>query len=211
MLFRFLLALLFFPIFLSAQKTKLKEIYFYNSSQVSKAYFVLKRNKLIKHGVYKSYFENGKIKETGIYDFNLKVGDWTAFNHYGLPKKYKTYEKGKLVKQRQTGIWEEIYKGGKVIKRYDHDKKEQLETTFVIQPDFPKIARKNNIQGVVEIELMINEDCKIGVINLTKSLGWGCDEAALKAIRELVVLIQKYDRNRCTGIRQIIPVHFKIE
>ena len=142
MLFKFLLALLFFPIFLSAQKTKLKETYFYNSSQVSKAYFVLKKNKLIKHGPYKSYFENGKIKETGIYEFNLKVGDWTEFNNYGVPKKYKTYEKGKLVKQRKTGIWEKIYEGGKIIKRYDHDKKEQLETTFIIQPDFPKVARK---------------------------------------------------------------------
>ncbi len=211
MMVRCLLVLLFFPIFLFAQKTKLKEVYFYNSPQLSKAYSVLKKNKLIKHGAYKSYFENGKIKETGIYEFNLKVGEWIEFNNYGEPQKYKTYKKGKLEKQRKTGIWEKFYEGGKVIKRYDHDKEEQLETLFVLQIEFPRIARENNIQGVVEIGLVIDEDCEIKEINIVKSLETDCDEAALNAIRKLAELIQKYDKTKCTGIKQVIPVHFKIE
>ena len=98
-MFRLLLLLIFFPIILFSQKTKLKETYFYHSTQLSKAYFVLKKNKNIRHGTYKSYFENGKIKETGIYEFNLKVGEWIEFNNYGKPKKYKTYKKGKLKEQ----------------------------------------------------------------------------------------------------------------
>ena len=73
------------------------------------------------------------------------------------------------------------------------------------------MLEKNNIQGVVEIELVIDTDCKIEVIHVVKSLGWGCDEAALKAIRQLAELIKKYDTTRCTGIKQVIPVHFKIE
>lgn len=197
----------FFPTFLFSQKTKLKEIYFYNSTQLSKPYFVLKKNKHIRHGVYNSYFEDGKIIEAGIYEFNLKVGEWIEFNNYGTPKKYKTYKKGKLEQEQKTGIGEKIYEGGKVIQRYDNDKKEQLEIAFVIRSYFPKIAIENNVQGIVEIELVIGIDCEIEKINVAQSLGRGCDETALKAISKLAELI----KNRCTGIKQLIPVHFKIE
>ena len=96
----------------------------------------MNKNEYIRHGAYKSYFENGKIKETGVYEFNLKVGEWIEFNNYGEPKKYKIYKKRKLEQERKTGIWKKNYEGGKVIKRYDHDKKEELETAFVIHPDF---------------------------------------------------------------------------
>lgn len=53
--------------------------------------------------MYKSYFENGKIKETGIYEFNSRIGDWTEFNNSGKPKKYKVYKKGKLEEVNKTG------------------------------------------------------------------------------------------------------------
>lgn len=76
---------------------------------------------------------------------------------------------------------------------------------------FPKIARENNVQGIVEIELVIGTDCEIETINIAKSLGWGCDETALKAICQLAELVKKYDTTRCTGIKKVIPVHFNIE
>ncbi|MFK7982820.1 MAG: energy transducer TonB [Saprospiraceae bacterium] len=77
--------------------------------------------------------------------------------------------------------------------------------------EFPEIARKSNIQGIVEVGLVISKNCEIEEINITKFLGADCDKTVLKAIRLLAELIKKYDTTRCTGIRQIIPVHFKIE
>ena len=55
--------------------------------------------------------------------------------------------------------------------------------TIIFCPDFPKIVLKNKMEGVVEIELVINEDCVIEVINITKFLEGSCEEAALKIIR----------------------------
>lgn len=72
-------------------------------------------------------------------------------------------------------------------------KKEGPETVFITRSDFPKIVRENNLQGIVEIELIIDNDCEIEVINFFKSLvGTVCDEVALKVIRKLVELIRKY-------------------
>lgn len=224
-----------FPILLFAQKTKLKKAYHYKSDQLKESYFVLKKNKNLKHGLYQSYHKNGKLKEYGFYENNrkigewklfyeseepkeigcyennLKIGEWKTFNLNGNPKILRTYKKGKKRSEKKVGIWETTYERGQVIKRFDYDNGVELKPFIRIPIDYPAEAREKNIQGTVEIELTLNKNCVVQKLEVVKSVGYGCDEAAFKSIQKLAELIAQYDKTECTGIKRTIPVHFKLQ
>lgn len=49
---------------------------------------------------------------------------------------------------------------------------------------FPEKALENNIAGVVIIELTITPDGRPGHLKVIKSLGYGCDEEAVRLVKE---------------------------
>lgn len=49
--------------------------------------------------------------------------------------------------------------------------------------EYPELARKNGTQGTVIIKVHVNEKGQILDTKVFKSLGDGCDEAAVKALR----------------------------
>lgn len=200
-----------FPIYVMAQKTKLKEVYFYKSKQLKQVYWVLKKNKNIRSGWYKSFYENGVLKEEGKYEQNLKTGKWREFNTEGILNRIKDYKKGKKLIDKKVGVWIKSYESGQVIKRYDYDTGQALETLFSVFIKYPNSARDNNIQGVVKIGLILDLDCNIEKISIVKSLSGDCDESALVSIRKMAELIKKYDQTKCTEIERIISVHFRLD
>lgn len=50
--------------------------------------------------------------------------------------------------------------------------------------NYPENAKENNIEGDVELTVQINSDGSIGDILIAKSLGYGCDEEAVRLVRE---------------------------
>lgn len=50
---------------------------------------------------------------------------------------------------------------------------------------YPELARKNSIEGRVEILVTISDEGKILEAKIVKSLGFGCDEAALAVVRDM--------------------------
>jgi TonB family protein len=50
---------------------------------------------------------------------------------------------------------------------------------------YPREARKNGIEGKVVIQFIIHEDGTPGNFEIIESLGYGCDEAALKAFQSM--------------------------
>jgi TonB family protein len=49
---------------------------------------------------------------------------------------------------------------------------------------YPEEARKNNIQGNVRIEFMVMPDGQLTGFSIKKGLGFGCDEEALRLVKE---------------------------
>ena len=50
---------------------------------------------------------------------------------------------------------------------------------------YPELARKNGIEGRVEVLVTISDEGKILEAKIVKSLGFGCDEAALAVVRDM--------------------------
>jgi protein TonB len=49
---------------------------------------------------------------------------------------------------------------------------------------YPEIAKRTNIEGKVYLLIYVNENGGVDDVKVIKSLGGGCDEAAVKAIKE---------------------------
>lgn len=50
--------------------------------------------------------------------------------------------------------------------------------------EYPDIAKKANIQGKVYLLVMVNEKGGVDDVKVIKGLGAGCEEAAVKAVKE---------------------------
>mgnify|MGYP002864941707 CR=1 FL=1 len=50
---------------------------------------------------------------------------------------------------------------------------------------YPKLARENSVEGRVELMLLVSAEGKILSAKVVKSLGFGCDEAALAVVGEM--------------------------
>ena len=50
---------------------------------------------------------------------------------------------------------------------------------------YPNTARRNNIQGRVIVQFVVNEDGAISDCKIIHGIGGGCDEEALKVIKDM--------------------------
>ncbi|MDR9415889.1 MAG: TonB family protein [Gracilimonas sp.] len=60
--------------------------------------------------------------------------------------------------------------------------------------DYPEYAKRVGIQGIVEVEFTVTETGKVLNPVIVKSLGYGCDDAVLKAIQ-----MQRYQPGKRAG------------
>lgn len=72
---------------------------------------------------------------------------------------------------------------------------------------YPPAAAANNIHGTVYVEAFIDELGTVRKISLLKGLGYGCDQAAINAVKWT-----KFDAGQKHGVpvkvRMTIPIHF---
>jgi protein TonB len=80
---------------------------------------------------------------------------------------------------------------------------------------YPAIARENGIEGQVVIQFVVDKDGSINDINLVRNLEGGCGEAALKVVKGMNNLPQKWtpgkQRGRAVKVKYTLPVKFKLE
>jgi TonB family protein len=208
----FLLVVIFMsPLILYSQKIKLKKVMYINTEILKQEYQILKKKRYIKNGYYKSYYKNGQLEENGSYENNKRIDTWTNYNIKGEINRIRVYNFGKLVSDKKIGIWEEFLENGQVVKRFDHDKNKALRTIINIQIKYPPLAREHGIEGVVKIKIELSEDCKIIEMKIIKALSKDCDNEALRAVEKFAKLMERYDKDNCQIIDEIIPVKFKLE
>lgn len=81
---------------------------------------------------------------------------------------------------------------------------------FVMQtkPVYPETAKRSNIDGVVLLQVDIDATGKIMNVVVVQSLGFGCDEAAVKALKEST-FTPAYEGTEPVPVRITIPYRFK--
>lgn len=80
---------------------------------------------------------------------------------------------------------------------------------------YPAIARENGIQGNVVLEFVVGKDGKIEGIKLLRDLEGGCGEAALKVIKGMNSLPQRWTPGKQQGrpvkVKYTLPIKFRLQ
>lgn len=202
-----LVLLLVIPFLLNAQKLKLITKKFLNSNVVKMEYTVLKNKKHIKHGDFKTYFENGQIKKLGVYNHNKKEGDWKEYDYHGKLKRLKKYEGKKKISDEKYGVWKEVGKNGKLY-FYDYDKNERIIPPIPIPVTYPRAAREEGISGVVKVKVKLDKTCQIQELKIVNSLRSDFDQEAIKGVKKYIDQLTYYEDD-CKEFDQILTIEFK--
>jgi TonB family protein len=73
---------------------------------------------------------------------------------------------------------------------------------------YPDEALKNNIKGQVIVEFIITEDGSTTDFKIVKSLGYGCDEEAVRVLKLLPDWVPGYQRGRAVRTKFKLPITF---
>ena len=176
-------------------------------------YYVLKTDHSVKQGAYIKRNSYNEIVAEGFYKNDLKDSIW---NGYAWGHKLKN--SGKYKNGFKTGIWSFYdYKGvlelkfdfseNKIIFFKPEEKNKEIDNI-----KYPIKAQENSIMGSVEITLTIDKNGKASNYRITKRIGGGCDEEALRVVQ---LIPQKWYPGKYKGesvsVDYVIPVSYKLE
>lgn len=187
-----IITLLFFVINFGVSGQSTKKITIEdNSSHYSKEiYYVLRSNKKIKHGEYRSYGWTRKLSEKGAYSNGEKSGIWEFYQATGELEQRYDYNERKLLYSKNSDppftTW--TYVDGE----YNQKQPETLPLfiggmrrlfknldSFV----YPSEAKLMNVDCRVVVSAIITESGKMTDEQISTGSGHGCDEEILKAIK----------------------------
>lgn len=76
---------------------------------------------------------------------------------------------------------------------------------------YPQIAQDNGIQGRVFVSFVVETDGSISNVKVTRSLGGGCDEEAVRVIESMPKWEPGKQRGQVVRVSYQIPVNFKLQ
>lgn len=76
---------------------------------------------------------------------------------------------------------------------------------------YPAIARENGIQGTVVVQFVVDKDGSITQPEVARGIGGGCDEEALRVIREMPKWQPGKQQGRPVKVKFTLPVRFRLE
>lgn len=75
---------------------------------------------------------------------------------------------------------------------------------------YPSTALNNNIEGKVMVSFVINKNGEISDIELIKKLGFGCDEEAVRVIKNMPKWNAGEQNNRKVNVKMVLPIVFEV-
>lgn len=82
---------------------------------------------------------------------------------------------------------------------------------FEINTKYPETARLNRIVGTVYVSFIVNSDGSISSVGLLKGIDSGCDEEALRLIKNMPKWKPGIQSGKKVRVRVNLPVYFKIQ
>jgi len=148
----------------------------------------------LKDSLWTFYSFDRKVIETGFYKDGKKTGIWKAFKPDGTPNVEYDFTNNKLLTfeppKRDTGKYL-VINGKDTIQSYlDRppvylDGDGRLSEVMITGMRYPKAARESSIQGKVIVAFTISQQGTVSNCRIKQSLGYGCDEEGLKAVKRV--------------------------
>lgn len=76
---------------------------------------------------------------------------------------------------------------------------------------YPALARENDIEGKVLVEFVVNEDGGISAARVVRGIGGGCDEEALRVIRNMPKWKPGKQNGRAVKVFFTLPIIFELQ
>jgi protein TonB len=75
---------------------------------------------------------------------------------------------------------------------------------------YPAVAKENGIEGKVYIKFVVNEDGSVSQAQIVRGIGGGCDEEALKVVKQMPKWKPGKQRGKTVKVWYTLPVYFKL-
>jgi len=75
---------------------------------------------------------------------------------------------------------------------------------------YPSAALTNNVQGKVMVSFVINKNGEISDIELVKKLGFGCDEEAVRVLKNMPKWSAGEQNKRKVNVKMVLPIVFEV-
>lgn len=75
---------------------------------------------------------------------------------------------------------------------------------------YPTTARRMGIEGRVYVSFVVDQSGNIGQVELTRGIGAGCDEEAMRVIKESPKWKAGKQRGQAVRVRMVLPITFKL-
>lgn len=76
---------------------------------------------------------------------------------------------------------------------------------------YPPLARENNIQGKIVVNFVVDKDGSITNVKVvSKPLGWGCEEEAIRVVKMMPKWKPGMQRNKPVRVSYNLPIKFQL-
>lgn len=75
---------------------------------------------------------------------------------------------------------------------------------------YPSTALANNVEGKVMISFVINKNGEISDIELVRKIGFGCDEEAVRVIKNMPKWTAGEQNKRKVNVKMVLPIVFEV-
>ncbi|MCU0392159.1 MAG: energy transducer TonB [Thermoflexibacter sp.] len=75
---------------------------------------------------------------------------------------------------------------------------------------YPKLAKKNKVEGRVYIQFIVNTDGSLSDIKVVKGIGAGCDEEAERLMKNAPAWKPAKQRGKLVKQRMVLPIIFRL-
>jgi TonB family protein len=75
---------------------------------------------------------------------------------------------------------------------------------------YPKVARKNNIQGKVYIKFIVSADGSINDVTIIRGIGGGCEEEAVRVVENMPRWSPGYANGEAVDVYYSLPIIFTL-
>ena len=76
---------------------------------------------------------------------------------------------------------------------------------------YPQMARESGIQGRVFVNFVVEPDGSVSNVNVMRSLGGGCDEEAVRVVKNMPKWKPGKQRGKPVRVSYILPIVFKLQ
>ena len=76
---------------------------------------------------------------------------------------------------------------------------------------YPELAKENNIRGRVVVEFIVDEEGRIGKAVVKKGIGGGCDEEALRVVKNMPKWKAGRQNGKAVKVYLMLPIVFKLQ